>query len=162
MVDDHLGSTRALVKDDGTIERQFDYKPFGEDIASDVNGRGAPYLASFNSQGNEQKRFTGKERDAETGLDYFGAMKCWVSLNLHLFDSPIRRQSRVAQFSCLYGDAKRTVLQLFRRVWALISRILLTSRSQIPTCLASCSLGARSQSDVELSHNLFKLITFCD
>ena len=58
------------------------------------------------------------------------------------------------------GMQKRTVLQHFRRVWAFISRILLTSRSQIPTCLASCSLGARSQSNVELSHNLFKLITF--
>ena len=43
-----------------------------------------------------------------------GAWENAVSLNLHLFESPIRRQSRVAQFSCLYEDAKRTVLQLFR------------------------------------------------
>ena len=40
----------------------------------------------------------------------------WVSLNLHLFDSPIRRQSRLVQFSRLYRDAKRTVLRLFRRL----------------------------------------------
>ena len=55
---------------------------------------------------------------------------------------------------------ERTILQLFRRVWAFISRISLCSRSQIPPCLASCYLGDRSQSDVKLSHNLFKLISF--
>ena len=43
-------------------------------------------------------------------------MKYWVSLNLHLFDLPIRRQSRLVQFSRLYWDAKRTVLRLFRRL----------------------------------------------
>ena len=73
VVADHLGSTRALVGPDGTVTKGFDYLPFGEDVPVPVNGRGAPYQAAFNSQALEVDRFTGKERDAETGLDYFGA-----------------------------------------------------------------------------------------
>ncbi len=44
--------------------------------------------------------------------------KYWVSLNLHLIDSPIRRQSSLVQFRVYPRMQKRTVLQLFRRVLA--------------------------------------------
>jgi RHS repeat-associated protein len=64
---DHLGSTR-MVDDGGTIS-YHDYLPFGEEIASGIGGRSSAYDAA---DGVNQK-FTGKERDAETGLDYFGA-----------------------------------------------------------------------------------------
>jgi len=75
---DSLGSTRITtgIGSDGTQQFWYhDYLPFGEEIASDIDGRGSNYA------GNEgvSHRFTGKERDAETvssgqqGLDYFGA-----------------------------------------------------------------------------------------
>jgi len=57
---DHLGSSRVVTSDAGAILDDSDYYPFGGErvvVASTDN----PYL------------FTGKERDTESGLDYFGA-----------------------------------------------------------------------------------------
>jgi RHS repeat-associated protein len=57
---------------------RYDYAPFGEELTSGIDGRTAALLFSTNQyptatpDGTEQK-FTGKERDAESGLDFFGA-----------------------------------------------------------------------------------------
>ena len=71
---DHLGSTRVITKQDGTVDRRTDYLPFGESIPTGINGRatamgyqGTGYLGPL------KPGFTGKDRDGETGLDYFGA-----------------------------------------------------------------------------------------
>ena len=56
---DALGSVRAVTDENGAVVRRHDYFPFGEE-----------YLAHT---GRDTRRFTDKERDAETGLDYFGA-----------------------------------------------------------------------------------------
>jgi RHS repeat-associated protein len=65
---DHLGSTRAVTDSSGTIVARHDYLPFGEEIFT-ANRTGALfYMADSLAQ-----KFTGKERDAETGIDYFGA-----------------------------------------------------------------------------------------
>jgi len=57
---DHLGSSRLLTKPDKSYLPQdvYDYLPFGEQLSSG---------------GSTTHRFTGKERDTESGLDYFGA-----------------------------------------------------------------------------------------
>ncbi len=57
---DAVGSVRAVTDQSGQVVRRHDYFPFGD--GSDGTAAGADHL-----------RFTGKERDAETGLDYFGA-----------------------------------------------------------------------------------------
>jgi RHS repeat-associated protein len=62
---DHLGSVRLITSATGAVIRRHDYRPFGEDLGA-INGRSAKYSDQKNVQ-----RFTGKERDAETGLDYF-------------------------------------------------------------------------------------------
>jgi RHS repeat-associated protein len=77
LAQDHLGSTRALWDDTG-VKARFDYLPFGEAISGDRNGRAALTCAAgvtncYNGPGSLTQKFTGKERDAETGLDYFGA-----------------------------------------------------------------------------------------
>jgi RHS repeat-associated protein len=69
--EDHLGSTRLLSKLDKTILDSVDYMPFGEQIAGD--------------SGTTHK-FTGKERDTESGLDNFGAR--YDSSSLGRFMSP--------------------------------------------------------------------------
>jgi RHS repeat-associated protein len=56
---DALGSVRAVTDQTGTLQRWHNYFPFGE---GDNPAAGADAL-----------RFTAKERDAESGLDYFGA-----------------------------------------------------------------------------------------
>jgi RHS repeat-associated protein len=57
---DHLGSTSIVATAAGAVEEESDYYPFGTEVV--VTGAGA----------NEFK-FTGKEHDSETGLNYFSA-----------------------------------------------------------------------------------------
>ena len=71
---DHLGSTRVVTQavvsgPDGGVVSRHDYLPFGEEIGS-LGGRTA--ALKYSASGTAQK-FTGKERDNESGLDYFGA-----------------------------------------------------------------------------------------
>jgi RHS repeat-associated protein len=73
-----LGSTRLVTDASGNPVRCIDYAPFGEEIPSGVNGRTGCYEALASPpypapSDVESLKFTGKERDAETGLDYFGA-----------------------------------------------------------------------------------------
>ncbi|HWR35382.1 MAG TPA: RHS repeat-associated core domain-containing protein [Clostridia bacterium] len=58
---DHLGTTRKVAQADGTICLDEDFYPYGEQQQT--------YTATC----SEKYLFTGKERDSETGLDYFGA-----------------------------------------------------------------------------------------
>jgi RHS repeat-associated protein len=46
-----------------------DYLPFGEEIPSGIGGR----TNLWDDNDNINQKFTGKERDTESGLDYFGA-----------------------------------------------------------------------------------------
>src|SRR5262249_54969890 len=57
---DHLNSTSMVVSAAGAIEEESDFYPFGTEVV--LTGPGA----------NELK-FTGKRRDTESQLDYFGA-----------------------------------------------------------------------------------------
>jgi RHS repeat-associated protein len=65
---DHLGSTRMTFDSGGTAKQCMDYLPYGEQIPQGVNGRSG---ACWGSAAEPRVKFTGKERDAETGLDWF-------------------------------------------------------------------------------------------
>jgi len=56
----------------GSVKERIDYLPFGEEIATPVGGRAAPYTAGLypSNPDIEAQKFTGKERDAEAGLDH--------------------------------------------------------------------------------------------
>jgi len=58
---DHLGSTDLITGTDGGINKTSAYYPYGGEISV----TGPTYANNY--------KFTGKERDAESGLDYFGA-----------------------------------------------------------------------------------------
>jgi RHS repeat-associated protein len=66
---DWLGSTRAITSATGATVARYDYTPFGEQILSGYANRGSLWSANL----GVTAKFTGKERDGETGLDYFGA-----------------------------------------------------------------------------------------
>lgn len=68
---DHLGSTRLLTDLSRHVYDSLDYQPFGEQIAGDTGTK---------------HKFTGKERDSESGLDNFGAR--YYGSNLGRFMSP--------------------------------------------------------------------------
>src|SRR5262249_927983 len=59
---DHLGSSNVVVDSDGALINREEFTPYGE--------------TSFGSFARKRYRFTGKERDEESGLNYHGARYC--------------------------------------------------------------------------------------
>ena len=66
---DHLGSPRLVTDSNAGVVSRHDYMPFGEELCSGVGGR-TTGMGFCVSDGLRQK-FTSKERDVETGLDFF-------------------------------------------------------------------------------------------
>lgn len=62
---DQVGSTRLETDRQGQPVRCSDYAPFGEEIAAGVAGRSSCFAG-----GDNKIKFAGKQRDAETGLDF--------------------------------------------------------------------------------------------
>ena len=58
-LEDDLGSSMVLLDTNGTLVNKEEYYPFGE--------------TSFGSYAKKRYRFSGKERDSESGLYYYGA-----------------------------------------------------------------------------------------
>jgi RHS repeat-associated protein len=70
---DHLGTTSVVTSAAGVVQKESDYFPYGGEIAI-VSGDANRY------------KFTGKERDSESGLDMFGAR--YYSSSLGRFITP--------------------------------------------------------------------------
>jgi len=73
---DHLGSSSFITDASGDVDQFIQYMPFGE------------LLVDQRSSGHDIRyKFTGKERDEETGLDYFGTryyssdISVWLSVD---------------------------------------------------------------------------------
>lgn len=79
---DHLGSTRLVMDQNGGVVARHDYLPFGEEVGAD-SGRNSQW-----NTGNDTlaQKFTGKEHDSETGLNYFGVR--YYGAALGRFTSP--------------------------------------------------------------------------
>jgi RHS repeat-associated protein len=78
MFTDMLGSVRAITSKAGSsgfgsVTECYDYLPFGRILGSSDNGRGSCHQSDPDNQIDSAipQKFTGKERDVETGLDYF-------------------------------------------------------------------------------------------
>jgi RHS repeat-associated protein len=86
---DHLGSTRLVANASASVIERVDYAPFGEELTSGIDGRGAPYSTNqyptATLDGTSEK-FTGQERDAESGMDFFKAR--YASAPQGRFQSP--------------------------------------------------------------------------
>jgi RHS repeat-associated protein len=76
---DMLGSVRTITSQRGSATECYDYLPFGRMLSALDNGRTINNTSCFQADPDNQvdsgtpQKFTGKERDNETGLDYFGA-----------------------------------------------------------------------------------------
>jgi RHS repeat-associated protein len=72
LVSDHLGTPRMVVDKSGSLAgiKRHDYLPFGEELFAGTGGRATAQGYVVDST---RQKFTQKERDIETGLDYFGA-----------------------------------------------------------------------------------------
>jgi RHS repeat-associated protein len=67
---DPLGSPRVITDQAGEVKERHDYFPFGEEIDSGWSGR---VNVQGYGAGQLRTKFTGKERDDESGLDFFNA-----------------------------------------------------------------------------------------
>ena len=66
---DHLGPPRVVTNSSTVVVSRHDYMPFGEELGAGVGGRTT--AIGFGGGGdNNRKKFTGYERDTETGLDF--------------------------------------------------------------------------------------------
>ena len=74
---DHLGSTRSLVDEAGTVTAAYDYWPYGKTLAT--SGTDATHF-----------RFTGHERDDESGLDYMLARSYAFDIGRFLRPDPMQ------------------------------------------------------------------------
>jgi RHS repeat-associated protein len=68
---DMLGSTRVVIGQQQEVRGRHDYFPFGEEIGAGIGGRTTGQ--GYSAVDNVRQRFTQKEHDEETLLDYFGA-----------------------------------------------------------------------------------------
>lgn len=53
------------------VKARYDYLPYGEELPPSVGGRSS--IGGYGGADSTLQKFTQKERDAESGLDYFGA-----------------------------------------------------------------------------------------
>jgi RHS repeat-associated protein len=86
---DALGSPRLATDSSGNQIHSYDYLPFGGDIRAGTAGRDStfpPATPPVYVANGIKVGFTGKERDAESGLDYFGAR--YLSAAQGRFTSP--------------------------------------------------------------------------
>ena len=65
---DTLGSPRVVTGGDGSVTGRHDYRPFGEEIGAGEGGRHT--VTGYAASDDLKQKFTGYERDMETGLDY--------------------------------------------------------------------------------------------
>lgn len=70
LTEDTLGTPRVITDANGNVKARHDYQPFGEELNASVAIRTGQngYVSD-----NVNQKFTLKERDNETGLDFFGA-----------------------------------------------------------------------------------------
>jgi RHS repeat-associated protein len=105
---DHLGSTRVVTRADGSVKARYDYLPFGEEISSTIGGRGSNVIGYGGADSTKQK-FTQKERDNESGLDYFLAR--YYSSAQGRFTSPDEFAGGAHEFWVLgSGDTEKQAL----------------------------------------------------
>ena len=92
-VNDHLGSSNLVVNEDGSFINREEYTPYGE--------------TCFGSFASKRYRFTGKERDAESGLSYHGAryfapwLGRWISID------PAGRGDGLNPYQYVHGNPLR-------------------------------------------------------
>lgn len=90
---DQVGTTQMELSSGGWPVWQGWFTPFGQEI---VGGGTQTVLGNVPSDGTDNRyKFTGKERDAESGLDYFGAryyasnMGRWMSPDWSVKEEPV-------------------------------------------------------------------------
>jgi RHS repeat-associated protein len=92
LLPDHLGSTRDLVDNTGTVRNHIVYDAFGGIVSQSDPAFGTRYL------------FTGREFDSETGLYYYRARYYDPATGRFLSEDPLRFDAGTANFYAYVGN----------------------------------------------------------
>jgi RHS repeat-associated protein len=92
---DHLGSTNAIADASGALTNREEFTPYGE--------------TSFGSFVRKRYRFTGKERDEESGINYHHARYLSLTLCRWLSCDPIREAGGLNQFLYVNANPLRSI-----------------------------------------------------
>ena len=101
LISDHLGTPRMIFDASGDLDKttRHDYLPFGEELFAPT-GRRSPALGYTGDDVRQQ--FTQKERDIETGLDYFAA-RYYASVSGRFASvDPLITSRRTSELESLY------------------------------------------------------------
>lgn len=126
---DMLGSTRLVTDSNKNVKERHDFLPHGEEINPVYSNRAA--VAGFGIDKTRQK-FTGKERDVETGLDFF-AVRYYAS-----------RQGRFVSVDPLLASARPINPQTLNRYTYTLNNPL---RFSDPTGLQEQDHSGQGKSD---------------
>ena len=125
---DHLGSSSWITYTDGSAVQHLHYLPWGEDL---VDQR-------LNSFDGVRYTFSAKERDAETGLSYFGAryyssdLSIWLSVDpmsdkypslspyVYCADNPVRLVDPNGEEVYIIGDDVAAALEQLQNQTTLV------------------------------------------
>jgi RHS repeat-associated protein len=110
LVTDHLGTPRMSVNRNGSLSsmKRHDYLPFGEQLSAGNGGRTTTQGYTTDSV---RQKFTSKERDSETGLDWFGPGRYYA-----------QTQGRFTSIDPLGASAKTTNPQTWNRFAYVLNR----------------------------------------
>lgn len=92
---DTLGSTRVVTDSYGIVKSRRDYLPFGEEIQAGIGGRTT--AMKYSVADGLRQRFTGHERDDESGLDFAQARYCSSMQGRFLSPDPLLASGRATQ-----------------------------------------------------------------
>lgn len=70
LTNDTLGSPRVVTDNNGDVKSRRDFMPFGDELYAGTANRTVSDKYSISGVDNVRKRFTGYEKDVETGLDF--------------------------------------------------------------------------------------------
>ncbi|MBK6587771.1 MAG: hypothetical protein IPG22_05575 [Acidobacteria bacterium] len=98
---DHLGSPRVVTNSSATVTQRRDFMPFGEEVTS---GAGRSSGSGWSSVSAPRQKFTGYERDSESGLDFAQA---------RYFGSSVGRFSSADPYNIVVDSSNRSDLNIY-------------------------------------------------
>ena len=172
LVQDHLGSTRMVVDGAGNCLALHDYLPFGEELQQGVGGRTG--TCPYGGADGTTQRFSGKERDSETNLDYFGARYFsgaqgrWTSPDLvNVTDERLRNPSSTlnkyayaANNPLKYVDPDGRDVTYFYDQGGIAGHSIVYAYNQANGDYAIEDFGPRVRAPIWLGHSMHETNTF--
>jgi len=102
---DHLGSSSWITDGSGNVNQHLAYMPFGESFIDQRNSHDIRF------------KFTGKERDSETGFDYFGARYYSSDISVWLSVDPLDFKYPSTSTYMYVGGHPTTIIDLKGMDW---------------------------------------------